>query len=639
MDTESSPAAANNRRAVASTTPRTLHGTAAASRETSFYQYESIPSPKNLEYTRVLELAPGEGPDPLCGSLVSMSVVDPQPFEALSYVWGWGHHPEIIICDDKPLEITSSLAVALRRLRDPVRTRTVWADQVCINQQDLTERSQQVRHMNSIYQKAARVLVWLGLDEGNDAPRAFALTKALAGVAADPARLEAFRSRLAEGDLDQFPEADWTSFGRLFKLPYFDRKWILQEIGTDAPTQLLWGDTELEWAHMSRAADLLKSDGFALRRRHDLLVWKPWYMDRLFSRATYETKLLNFTYELHRARWQRTGDPRDHIFALLGHPSAQEGDNGARVVEADYTKPVDKVYHEFVVRMLEKGGFFMILNTVQHASADLSIGESTSCCFRRDSCLTSAGFKDRNLPTWVTQWDSQEGLHHILGDDNCPFQPAGDLSLQPDRVPNLTFLEDKRALSINGAVIDTISFLGDVIASGDVTLESPRLAHLWSQQPEAGPPGPITAGDGVALSAFLETLSAVKTRKGDVPNTRAQRVADGADFLCRAASNSVTVADDVRTLAEGGDCRKWMERVSGGARGRRFARGGAACFALVPSAATVGDRLCVLFGTRTAFCLRPSGEGYLFVGECYVEGFMDGRWLDDGAQRTTFTIR
>lgn len=127
----------------------------------------------------------------------------------------------------------------------------------------------------------------------------------------------------------------------------------------------------MDWTYVSQAAALLKDDSFALRRQYDLLVWKPWYMDKLFSQSAYESKTRNFTYELHRARWQRSSDPRDHIFALLGHPAAQEGPDRRQVIEADYTKPVEEVYHDFVVRMLEKGDSLMILNTVQHASPKL----------------------------------------------------------------------------------------------------------------------------------------------------------------------------------------------------------------------------------------------------------------------------
>jgi hypothetical protein len=38
----------------------------------------------------------------------------------------------------------------------------LWIDAICVNQEDLEERSSQVRRMAWIYSKAKRVIVWLG---------------------------------------------------------------------------------------------------------------------------------------------------------------------------------------------------------------------------------------------------------------------------------------------------------------------------------------------------------------------------------------------------------------------------------------------------------------------------------------------
>jgi hypothetical protein len=93
-------------------------------------------------------------------------------------------------------------------------------------------------------------------------------------------------------------------------------------------------------------------------------------MDKLFSPNSYKLKALNFTYELHRARWQLASDPRDHVFALLGHPSVEEGLNGDREIEADYMKSVEQVYHELAVHMLRKRDSLMILNVTQHGTVE-----------------------------------------------------------------------------------------------------------------------------------------------------------------------------------------------------------------------------------------------------------------------------
>lgn len=69
-----------------------------------------------------------------------------------------------IIIDGKYLPITASLYSALRQLQVQSTVEIwVWADAICINQQDLAERSVQVQLMRQIYHNAGTVLIWLGL--------------------------------------------------------------------------------------------------------------------------------------------------------------------------------------------------------------------------------------------------------------------------------------------------------------------------------------------------------------------------------------------------------------------------------------------------------------------------------------------
>ena len=47
-----------------------------------------------------------------------------------------------------------------------------------------------------------------------------------------------------------------------------------------------------------------------------------------------------------------------------------------------------------------------------------------------------------------------------------------------------------------------------------------------------------------------------------------------------------------------------------------------------PKVLEVGDIVCVLFGGKMPFCLRPWGGHNLLVGECYVHGLMDGKAME-----------
>lgn len=88
-------------------------------------------------------------------------------YEALSYTWGESRKERSISCGSENIAITANLASALVQLRNTDQSRTLWIDQICINQIDVHERNQQVALMHKIYSKAENVVIWLG-EEGPD---------------------------------------------------------------------------------------------------------------------------------------------------------------------------------------------------------------------------------------------------------------------------------------------------------------------------------------------------------------------------------------------------------------------------------------------------------------------------------------
>jgi hypothetical protein len=73
---------------------------------------------------------------------------------------------KMIYCNNVGLPITSNLFCLLSRLRQKECDGWIWADAICINQDDGKERSAQVQLMTDIYEKASVVLVWLGEPDG-----------------------------------------------------------------------------------------------------------------------------------------------------------------------------------------------------------------------------------------------------------------------------------------------------------------------------------------------------------------------------------------------------------------------------------------------------------------------------------------
>ncbi|KAG4429501.1 hypothetical protein IFR05_015018 [Cadophora sp. M221] len=96
---------------------------------------------------------------------------DAPQFVALSYEWGSSEKTHNIQLEDgSTVRITDSLYHALRDLRDidlSQEYRVIWADGICINQNDLKERQQQVSVMGEIYRNAAQVITYIGAEKNN----------------------------------------------------------------------------------------------------------------------------------------------------------------------------------------------------------------------------------------------------------------------------------------------------------------------------------------------------------------------------------------------------------------------------------------------------------------------------------------
>lgn len=91
-------------------------------------------------------------------------------YEAISYAWESLETPhELHIAGYGLVHITASLFTALRALRLKDRQRRLWADAICIDQTDGSERAAQVSIMAHIFGSASKVLVWLGNGEPSDA--------------------------------------------------------------------------------------------------------------------------------------------------------------------------------------------------------------------------------------------------------------------------------------------------------------------------------------------------------------------------------------------------------------------------------------------------------------------------------------
>jgi hypothetical protein len=105
---------------------------------------------------RLLKTISGLEDEPLRCSLEVISLEDNARYSALSYCWGDANDRVNITVNGQNISVTKTLENALRRIRNVNQNTVVWADAICINQQDAAEKSVQVGMMGDIYSNGMR---------------------------------------------------------------------------------------------------------------------------------------------------------------------------------------------------------------------------------------------------------------------------------------------------------------------------------------------------------------------------------------------------------------------------------------------------------------------------------------------------
>lgn len=125
---------------------------------------------------RLLVLYPGAHEAAIECDLQISSLEDKPGYEALSYTWGESTSGGAVSIAGCLLSITDNLSSALRHLRYPERARLIWVDALCINQNDVEEKTKQVQIMGRIYTECAQCLIWLGeIPKGINGDSSFSL--------------------------------------------------------------------------------------------------------------------------------------------------------------------------------------------------------------------------------------------------------------------------------------------------------------------------------------------------------------------------------------------------------------------------------------------------------------------------------
>ena len=316
---------------------------------------------------RLLDLLPGERDDPIRCATRVVSLDQHPDFETVSYVWGDRKGERAIKVSGQSISITSNLYAGLLRLRQAKEKRTLWIDQICINQWDLEEKAAQVALMRDIYRRCTQCVTWMGeLTRGDhevpirDAEAVFDFLRQIA--AAKTARLSELPVLFEQSDKGSAARKAFEAFS-MYGNPWWSRIWTVQEAIIPSSGILVWGPLSVPRKDVLAAARNLRDlsnlpslpNGFALyRHTYTELLRRLLYPVHGFNHS----KTDNALDLLMRWRHREFTDPRDKVYALLGMiaptaiPSAQICDYTITVPGLFAQVTLDLIDHEGSLRPL-----------------------------------------------------------------------------------------------------------------------------------------------------------------------------------------------------------------------------------------------------------------------------------------------
>ncbi|KAJ0115555.1 Heterokaryon incompatibility protein 6 [Diaporthe amygdali] len=499
------------------------------------YQYQHIQDSAEI---RCLTLSAGNTNDPLVCVLEHHNLNTNPPFEAISYVWGNHTKNREITCNGRCLQITSNLYESLQQIRHADRERILWADSVCINQEDKKEKGHQVSLMARIYSQADRVLITLGTDDISSAHSRRAAT--LLGEVNDMVQTT-IKGICQDWNSYPFDQADpslmadsrWKSVEQLARHPWFRRGWVVQEAGLARDAWVYWGMDFFSWAEVMRTYLWLFHRGNSVWFRYripiptiHLHLREVQYPAEAMVWTGPQSLMDDTLMILDLARGLRLSDRRDQLYAFLGMPGLAEL---RKHLVISYEKPWQEVYYDFAHWHITATKSLLSLHFVTHDQATLT----------------------SDTPSWVPQWhlrkyltDMETGYEECIGSITSP--------------PSNPYITEARLLRVRGILIDTIEFTSAVFSRYASIHEIRAIWNSWRDRGQYSaykyfPP---------AL-AFVEALTMRGSTTDPVADTA--RLDFGAFLLLLFGKRFVEVLPELRTYRDrlgSGDAQKVSDLLS-----------------------------------------------------------------------------
>jgi hypothetical protein len=577
------------------------------------------------------------------GTLKTFSLSEAPEYYCLSYTWGTQSDDVEIQIDGQTLYVRPSLVDILHRLQElaaegsspDLKVEWVWIDRICVNQDDVEERSEQVKCMGTIYSQGTRTIIWAGPDwDGcsaawrlidqiydlcmNENPKA----KYLADI---PLRMYSDQNH-ADSRLPPWDDQLWVHLRGLFTLPWFTRTWIIQEVALSAKDPIiLHGKHSYSWERLGWAASWLRRNGYLrlsqipdqlqncdtisnIRRSRD-----RWRLDALLATTSVKFK---------------STDQRDKIYGLLGLAAEVQSAGGLpSALSPDYKLDVWEVYTRVVMYFLRE---YRTLPTLALASGIWG-----------DKARAQHIHQYELLPSWVPNWSDccVSNSEHTKGLSWLFYSATGDATRlgfpeHSDASAGLpaTVLDycHGSVLRLKGLITDTIVSVVPFNEESPAT-EQESILKAWIMAVQS-------FSEREASECIVSFIKASTAEQHRLSGKSAEQIqADGSAYLLDIVtmdmiqetgiareSSDHGMMEVLKTMSIGGNQASYLSLARNFCHNRSFVVTSSGRIGISPLGTRPGDIVSVIFGGGVPYTIREDGDKFLFVGESYIYGLMRG---------------
>lgn len=393
---------------------------------------------------RLLILQPAtNGSASLCISFRSASLdILEGEYEAISYTWGEPRLAFPLYLEDGTyISVTENLDSALRAFRLTHKSRTLWADAVCIDQSSDSEKAVQIPLMAQIFCGASRVLAWLG--RSADGERGIAALQKWSRHRIKHVHhvqpwsfvdLDIFeqKSTLPHHHRPGVFERAMQSVEEPLQSPWFTRLWIIQEVVFNLDVVLVDGDSEMSWTRFMSTLHLLRD---YRERNRDAQTSQPdtaiqlvadlWKFNSGFEGNKAGDNQLGMMRLLRTFENHGCADGRDRIFALYSMAndivSTTAMPSPTKIsMDIDYSLDVQGVFQTFANACIARD---RRSSSHRDTIGDTNYPDSDDRRHSVFAALLARQFQPNpaTWPSWLPDWRKELKVHQDMFGD-LPFR-------------------------------------------------------------------------------------------------------------------------------------------------------------------------------------------------------------------------